>query len=899
MNPDKNQFSTSEMHFKSKINSEKVLNARLGLQTIIYGETFPLGLELTLEKIKKMGFAGVEFFQTPSKLGNPQVFEALMAKYGLVLLGLTGGSLADRREFCAQLFCKPKFIYIQDLEPGTLHDALACGCHVAVHPIQNSKLDRYSTAVEKLKGCQYGLSPDRISILPDSAHLYLGNESLAEILKSAGHYIHYVHVKDWSPEFGTSMFCYARGFCELGQGIVMHEHLREILHKWHVSNDENWIIVEQDSTCRSPSASCEMSLDWLRGKKTNRWQVRMPAPDGFNYGSLGAVKVISESSTGSYLAKLLETLTRANLDSSRDVDQHYRTVLQGFSSIVDLKCANIWEISPREKTAILRSHWQPSSAAKHTPDVVKLELEKALCGLAVNKQEPVSFEDVSSSRNDGRYFADSRFIQGVKLRSMVSIPLPNRWNPHQPEIIINLFPETLAEIVRNNQFTPRFQAALEILKPFLAITIECAWEQKRAQIHHELDWIAAMTDTAKSLLNGAVEPIKEYLRCDDVKLFLIDQSGTKLQQVAPPPINRDQLGDEQNVAKQVWTDRAGYNSGTRVSQQRDPDGSHLLTPLYHQGRPLREVMGVIWCQRKRQTNTVRDFTVTDELTLDAAQEALVPQLERMIGAERRAKTMARVSHELKEPLTLFRGAISASISEMAKYGWNFQKDHLGKMRDYLNLMVQVVAKASFLKHELKDRLQPTRTLLFEDVIQPAIEDLIVHLNRAAYSTKAIVVVPNESQIKNYGEGQTMQMVDIRQLPPLYVDKSRFRQVVFNMLSNAIKYSKPSEYSFKVEILARPCSGGTELIFRDWGSGVNEEMKESIFEEGVRGPQWINSDVLGDGLGLFIVREILAAHQATIKVTRCCNPTEFTITLPNRLSDFNQIILFGTPATKQT
>lgn len=865
---------------------------RIGLQTIIYGENFPRGIEAALEEIKKLGFNGVEFFQTPSKLGEPASFEPMMKHHGLVLLGLTGGSIEDRRAFCKQTGLQPKFVYIQDLEKETLDKALACKWHVAVHPIQYSKLDSYASAVQKLKEIQSlhpEIAPDRISILPDSGHLYLGNENLADILEKDRDKIRYVHIKDWSPQYGTSMFSYARGFCELGRGEVMSKRLHEILLKWHSSNPENWIIVEQDSTQKLPHRSCRISMDWLYGSSAAASAEPLHDPEAVHYRTQQAAAVLKEKATNAYVAEMIDTLSRANLDCVRDVDQHYRTILQGFSKLADLKYASIWEISPREQTNILRSAWQPRSASKLEKPVRKLRLDQALCGLAIAKQETICFEDVTAPREDGRKFVDQDLIERVGVRSMVSIPIPNHWNPHQPELIINLFPKTLAEIVSERSFTPRFQAALDLFKSFLSITIERAWEQERAEIRDELNWIAAKSETVSDLLNNAVEPIKKHLRCGEVKIYLLNEPGTHMRQVAPsmmdPPLFEK---DPSNIIGKVWADRTGYNSGTNPDEKMEPESKLLVAPIYRQGRPLREVMGVIHCKDKKGANDFKDlnnFTVTDDLIMDAAQLALVPQLERMGAAERRTRTMARVNHELKNPLTIVRGATSAAIEEMTKNAWKFKMDHLGTMRSYLMLMEHVVAKVAFLKQDVALKLKHSRILLFKDVIQPAIDHLEVYFKRYRLSRKGIIRREETDVSETMLDGE-MEAINIRKLPPLFVDQIRFQQVVFNILSNAIKYAKPDANSFRVAIIAARAKEqpGTHLIFRDWGTGIPRGMEEAIFLEGVRGPDALESDVTGDGLGLFLVREILSAHGATIKVTKSKEPTEFTIFLPAALAD---------------
>ena len=102
----------------------------------------------------------------------------------------------------------------------------------------------------------------------------------------------------------------------------------------------------------------------------------------------------------------------------------------------------------------------------------------------------------------------------------------------------------------------------------------------------------------------------------------------------------------------------------------------------------------------------------------------------------------------------------------------------------------------------------------------------------------------------------------------------------------------------MKILAEPQHGGVNLIFRDKGIGIPPGMEERIFLEGVRGPNATQYDAPGDGIGLFIVREILKAHGATIRAGKSADKeyqTEFVIFLPTALT----LADFSTPATTPT
>jgi two-component system sensor histidine kinase VicK len=108
-----------------------------------------------------------------------------------------------------------------------------------------------------------------------------------------------------------------------------------------------------------------------------------------------------------------------------------------------------------------------------------------------------------------------------------------------------------------------------------------------------------------------------------------------------------------------------------------------------------------------------------------------------------------------------------------------------------------------------------------------------------------------------------------------VDGDRLRQVVINLLGNAIKFSDPGG-SVTVRVVRQP----DQLLFQvaDHGIGISEEAKTHLFErfyraegEMVRG---------GTGLGLYISRQIIEAHGGRIWAdSKLGEGSTFSFTLP--------------------
>ena len=96
-------------------------------------------------------------------------------------------------------------------------------------------------------------------------------------------------------------------------------------------------------------------------------------------------------------------------------------------------------------------------------------------------------------------------------------------------------------------------------------------------------------------------------------------------------------------------------------------------------------------------------------------------------------------------------------------------------------------------------------------------------------------------------------------PSVRGDGIRLRQIVTNLLDNAVN-SSPTDSV--VEVRITETSGRARVTVRDYGSGIDRDERERIFEKYTRGRAGVSK---GSGLGLFIARQIASAHGGTLQV----------------------------------
>ena len=120
-------------------------------------------------------------------------------------------------------------------------------------------------------------------------------------------------------------------------------------------------------------------------------------------------------------------------------------------------------------------------------------------------------------------------------------------------------------------------------------------------------------------------------------------------------------------------------------------------------------------------------------------------------------------------------------------------------------------------------------------------------------------------------------LDVPRPVVVHTDPSRLRQVVVNLLDNAVKYSPKGG---RVDVRVREHDGSVEIEVADHGLGIPEEAQKRIFEKFVRLDPEMRLGVGGSGLGLYISRELVERMGGRLRVdSEPGRGSTFTIQLP--------------------
>ncbi len=216
-----------------------------------------------------------------------------------------------------------------------------------------------------------------------------------------------------------------------------------------------------------------------------------------------------------------------------------------------------------------------------------------------------------------------------------------------------------------------------------------------------------------------------------------------------------------------------------------------------------------------------------------------------------------VSHELRTPLSAIKGFLSMVLKK--DFG-----DLNEKQFHYLNRVYQSNQRMIDLVEDLLD--------------VSYIESGKINLAPAPLAMEGLIndVV---TELANKGfERQIMLKVNRRhRLPLVLADETRLRQILTNLVDNAIKYSLP-----KTEVLIDFRVMGDDLVtsVTDQGVGITPNQIDRIFQKFGRIYNPMSIQAGGTGLGLYIVKNLVESHKGRIWVTsREGRGSKFSFSLP--------------------
>ncbi|GHV50896.1 hypothetical protein FACS1894216_03920 [Synergistales bacterium] len=244
-----------------------------------------------------------------------------------------------------------------------------------------------------------------------------------------------------------------------------------------------------------------------------------------------------------------------------------------------------------------------------------------------------------------------------------------------------------------------------------------------------------------------------------------------------------------------------------------------------------------------------------------------------------AKTsfLANMSHEIRTPMNAITG-----MSELV-----LREDVSPEVREYATGIKQASAN---LLSIINDILDFSKIESGKMEIIPVEYDFASMINDVVTITRTRLVEKSVLFVVNIDSKLPMKLVG---------DEARVRQILLNILSNAVKYTDAGSVVFAAKGEADG-SGSVMMTFEvsDTGRGISEEDMEHLYGNFTRFDSQKNRNVEGAGLGLAITRSLCAAMEGDIQVrSKYGEGSVFTANIPQRVKEYEPLASVESPEDK--
>jgi len=249
-------------------------------------------------------------------------------------------------------------------------------------------------------------------------------------------------------------------------------------------------------------------------------------------------------------------------------------------------------------------------------------------------------------------------------------------------------------------------------------------------------------------------------------------------------------------------------------------------------------LGTLLLHETRRYEAEADLRESEARLAAQARELAAARDAAEHANEAKSAFLANMSHELRTPLNAILGF--SQIMEAESFG------PLGSTR-YREYAGDIHASGEHLLSLINDLLDVAK-------IEAGKMEII---RRKTDARRAIDSALRLIAAKVREKKQTLEVMVLPETPPLYVDERAFKQILINLVSNAVKFTPEGG---RISVRAAPAkSGGVQIVCEDNGRGIAPDKLTKVFAPFNQIDNRFDREEGGTGLGLSLVRGLVRLH----------------------------------------
>lgn len=293
---------------------------------------------------------------------------------------------------------------------------------------------------------------------------------------------------------------------------------------------------------------------------------------------------------------------------------------------------------------------------------------------------------------------------------------------------------------------------------------------------------------------------------------------------------------------------AGGNLDVRITVRTRDEMGQLAQSFNEMARKLRHshqnLEGKVRMRTEELEQMVKELDATAKLLVRRDFELLHLNDELQEIDKAKSHFVSVAAHQLRTPLSIIKwtfrmllsgdfGKINEDQKNVIQRGYDVNEGTIRLISDLLD--VARIESGRF--------LYSFKTISIEELVR----DVVEMSKPEAKEKKIDIIVSKDAKVK---------------IPPTKGDEGALRAVLQNLVSNAINYTLPGG---KIELVYKKKGKFIEVRVKDNGVGIPQNQISRLFTKFFRGDNVVRMQTSGTGLGLFIAKNIIAAHKGEMGV----------------------------------
>lgn len=547
--------------------------------------------------------------------------------------------------------------------------------------------------------------------------------------------------------------------------------------------------------------------------------------------------------------EVLDLIRQATDNTNSSSVSFRKTLLDKVRNVADAEYTAMWRVNYESNLL----HLSAISPEPSCNSAAQISIDSPAGDICNSTRD---FICVKNPMNDAR-FKGVAILREHNVKFMYVLKISENPKAIKPSFVICLFYRNELNVSETNN--------LVRISNMLFLPLSLSLKTFSIDLEEHLNNCIVSKDDKRSYIYKVIDILSMKFSVDSIRFYLWDDQNKKFYEYFTLNANKKIIHGDGSCYSEHALNFEKMKMGEACCEHKDECAdvggyTRIWMPLFNNHKIKRTLGFFLMCDKKNDVipESPDFFSDEDFRILEKMSRNISIGLSNIVDKENMKKTFLEFGHEATEAIEGME-AVHERLMNPVVFGETLelssaQEQYLEDIKGYNEILKQLYLQYA-------DRWGQSYEIHISDEKINFLQDILVPCHRAADRVARKYSIYKKSKLSkpiHYDKNE------FKRLPYLCVDPVRIKQVVSNVLTNAIKYSSESE-NFEVRISLKAIEKNWALVVADRGFGIESKIRNRVFEKEYRSVDARRSAVFGSGLGLFLSKVYIEKHGGRIFV----------------------------------